>query len=488
MSQFRFEPQREVTYETEEAQQEEKLRQARMRQEAAMRQEVAQRERAEQEQRYRLEEYKRELNLTLEKTLSGMGYYPPEPSGLLLNRTLRTLVADVQAHAADPTFATALAAVEQEIENRCSLSLGYLEQLRTGFAPPALAAQLYKELVAGVDKVIYKATVTMEMPQVNSVLAAKMAETELFLAKDWVQESARGVLAIHVDEENGLTILQIGVAAYGAIYVTIPAILRPQDRALKSIRETINRLTTFSSGVDPLAVINGSHQELNYNEIFLQSRVLRAPSGNTSRLTVNIQESGKRERLSADNTVILNSSPRNQEEYVRIFPEDTKARHWLAWGNEAQHWEEAVTANRFGTAPRVSQEALIDALSHSKNVIVVLAHCDGESIFMPEPPPRGSLVTADYLREHRAEIEANAPFVYLFSCKAGSLSNLRNFASTLLDCGASGVVASQSVLGGDDGRALLGRLLNEQRGAPPLEDYFKAMNDVEFREMEVFLG
>ena len=488
----RFQVQHEVEYEvereTQHSQQEKRLRQERIRQEEQLRQQLAEQRRLEEECRLKLKAYKDAVNASLEETLAGSGYYPPEPSAFLMNRTLKALMKDAQERMSDPVFAQALSEVEREIEARCHLAHGYFEELRAGFAPPNSLSQMLKVVALGVHKSIYEASVSIEMPQVNSELAAKMSDNEVFLAKDWVEGEHRGVLAVHVDEETQTTILQIGIAEYGPIYVTIPAILRPEDRALKSIKETINRLASFRNGVDPLAVIDGSHQALNYNEIFVKSRVVRAPSGNTNRLATNMRESAQRSRLSTDNTVILNSSPRNQEQYHRIFREDQNARHWPAWGNEAELWDGAVESNGFAMTQEASQEALVRALSQSKNVIVVLAHSDGEDIFMPEPPPTGSRVSADYLREHQAEIEANAPFVYLFSCQAGRLSNLRNFASTLIDCGASGVIASQSDLGSAEGRRLLGRILGEGRGTPPIEDYFRAMDELSFREMEVFLG
>lgn len=131
---------------------------------------------------------------------------------------------------------------------------------------------------------------------------------------------------------------------------------------------------------------------------------------------------------------------------------------------------------------------MLTALTHKENVIVIVAHSDGESLFMLDPRPKGTQISADYLREHREEIKANSPFVYLFSCEAGNLRNLENFASTLLECGAAGVVASQSQLGAAEGRTMLRRLRDEDRGSPPIEDCWRAMRDIDFFEMEVFLA
>jgi hypothetical protein len=423
----------------------------------------------------------------LQETLTKQGYMPPQPAPLLWRRALAAVKREVLSRLSDSVFSTAFTALGREIEARCKNSYRYLEQLRESLDAPFSLLQKIMSLSTKVHKIIAQAMVGMEMPEVAPSLKKKMDEVELFLAGDWAEKKQRGVLAVHVDEESKQTILQIGVAEHGPIYITIPDVLRPEDRALKAIREMLNRLAPFSSEVDPMAVIDGSYQSLNYNEIFLNTRVVRAPSGNTKRLAQNMQTTAQRERLSPDNTEIINSVPGSREEYIGVFKEDNPARA-TQWRDEAENWNTTAVANRFAPSPEASREAMLAALTESQNVIVIVAHCDGQSIFLPAPPPDGSEVDANYLLAHREEIAANAPFVYLFSCEGGKLSNLQNFASTLLECGASGVVASQSTVGLAQGRELLSRLLDEKRDKPPIEDYFKAMREVNFLDMEVFLA
>jgi hypothetical protein len=248
------------------------------------------------------------------------------------------------------------------------------------------------------------------------------------------------------------------------------------------------RLSGFAKFVDPLAVVNGAHQSLNYNYIFPDSRIIRAPSGNLERLTENLMVTSTRDRLSAENTAIINSAPKTEDEYRRVFPADETATHFGAWGGEAEQWEALVRGKGFDVAAEASSLQLIDALTQKENVIVLVAHCDGERFFMPQPPPKGSIVTAEYIREYKSSIAANKPFVYLFACEAGRVEQLGSFASVLLECGASGVVASQSILGAAEGRMFLDRITQERRRAPPIEDVWTAMSETDFREMEVFLA
>jgi len=219
-----------------------------------------------------------------------------------------------------------------------------------------------------------------------------------------------------------------------------------------------------------------------------QNRVIRAPSGDLRRLLENMEETASRENLLPTNTAIINSAPTTLAEYQRVFSDDVTGTSWPVWANEASAWNTRTATAGFATAPEARREALITALEEKKNVIVIVAHCDSHEIFMPAPPPEGTKVTAEYIRSHKEAISANKPFVYLFSCTAARLLDLQNFASVLLDCGAAGVVASQTTLGSSDALGFLSRLLSDKRQPPPVEDTWRAMQETRFRDMEVFLA
>lgn len=445
-------------------------------------------EREARERAEKLAACKTQFACLVNETLSQQGYLPPEPSPLVMRRTHRTVARQLKRESDEKPLHQLLSSLALGADADCERADELVEEVRQNLLRSPTSVQKILRRIKGIHQSIDRAWLSVRLPDVEPGLQAQMREIEVFLSRDWSEETHRGVMAVHIDEVNQKTIIQIGVAQYGPIYVTIPEVLRPETAAMKSIEELLSRLAPFTGTVDPMAIIDGAYQGFNYNALFSKARVLRAPSGNTSRLLNNLKESERRAKLSPDNTVILNSAPRNQEEYVRIFPEDKNLRGWPAWGTEAEEWTDTVASNQFALSPQASQEALLTALTQAKNVIVVMAHCDGNRILMPEPPPEGSIVTADYLREHQAEISENAPFVYLFSCEAGNMSNVRNFATTLLECGASGVVASQTEIGGPEGRRFLDRLLNEERGAPPLKDYFDAMQDVNYRDLEVFIA
>lgn len=76
----------------------------------------------------------------------------------------------------------------------------------------------------------------------------------------------------------------------------------------------------------------------------------------------------------------------------------------------------------------------------------------------------------------------------MFSCQAGNPEKLGNFASALLNNGASGVVASQNDIGSAEGQIMLGRILNKDRESPPIEDFWLSMAELQYFDMEVFLA
>jgi hypothetical protein len=226
------------------------------------------------------------LESQLESILTDMGYKPPTPPPLLSARALEIVTREGQT--GDPVFSVTLTAVKRQIEHDYKLSYEYLAKLKMSLIVSP-AEQWINRLGFRVHQSINQATVSIEIPEVASSLNEKMREIELFLAGNWVKEKHRGVLAIHIDEASQSTILQIGIAEHGPIYITIPGILRPEDMAERSIKVLLNRLPAFHNLVDPMAVINGAHQGLVYNKVFLKTRVIRAPSGNISQLALNVK-------------------------------------------------------------------------------------------------------------------------------------------------------------------------------------------------------
>jgi hypothetical protein len=435
-------------------------------------------------------DYKAKVLATFEQTKRELGYLPPHDSPLLMTRALREAVAvlkDIDA----PELQSAIIEVEREIEMQFGAAHGFVRRLREKLAEPEPLLQRLKRasgLAPKIDALIDKATISLDMPKVGSAaLSDRMRNIEMFLGQDWTTESQRGVLAVHVDKAGPATIVQIGIAEHGPLYICLPGLLSPEELAQHSIYELVQRMEPFRALVDPMAVINGGHQGVNYNPLFKAARVIRAPSGDTARLMSNLGTTRARTRMESANTAIINSAPTTRQEYAAVFEDDPTAASWPRWDGVAAQWSGAATHDGFAVGPEASREALLTALATKENVVVVMAHCNGQQLFLPHPPPQGTDITAEHLRQRRDEIGENKPFVLLFSCQAGRMSDVMSFAEVLLECGAAGVIAAQGNVGAT-ALDYLTRLLGRARGTPPIEDVWKAMRDTNFYEMEAFLG
>jgi len=259
-------------------------------------------------------------------------------------------VEQVQEHHRDSKVTEAISLSNDIIANDSKASHDSLRRMKESVQANIMAQ--VKIWWQGLDRIINQASISFHMPNVSASMKENMLKIEHFLVQPWRDEQRRGILAIHVDHENKQTILQIGTAEYGPIYITVPKVIRPEDVAVNSMRALLTRIEPFQEVVNPMAVMDGdkSYHKLNFSEIFMKSRVIRAPSGNTTRLATNLTITAKRERLSAKNTVIVNSMPATKQEYESMR---LSRKNWFAWRNEAQDWNATVARTQFATTPEV---------------------------------------------------------------------------------------------------------------------------------------
>lgn len=487
---FAMEPQKRPQQEKQEKLRQEEREQERLHNEDLRQEGIRQeklRQQFHQEQQNRLSLISA-MRSQLTKALTDRGYNPPTPPPLLSWREGHKLLASYAARPDGDITGDDVEAIRQDLDKQAFAANSFLTSLRASMKGYSALTTKIKGALGKIDLVINNAEISLDAPQVSEAITRKINTFEKFIAEQWSTSQRRAVIAVHVDHDAQLTVLQIGTAEYGPLYITIPKIMRPDQVAHQSLAEFIGRLSPFTQSGDPMAVVDGDpqYQPLNFTKLLRPNRVIRAPSGDLSRLTANVNETAARERLAPDNTVIINSAPHSVEEYNRVFPGGT---NWGAWNQEAVAWDSTVaTAPGFALAPEASREALLNALTHAENVIVIVAHCDGEALFMPQPVPDGTTITGADVRMRKAEIMRNRPFVYMFACEAGDLRNLENFASVLLECGAAGVVAAQKELSGPNERKLLSRILSDKRKTPPIEDMWEAMKDIDYFEMEIHLA
>ncbi len=148
------------------------------------------------------------------------------------------------------------------------------------------------------------------------------------------------------------------------------------------------------------------------------------------------------------------------------------------------------TAKASTSPASATAEAVLGSLTKDKNVIVVVAHANQRTLYMPAPPPEGSRLSADDIMKRKEEITANQPVVYLFCCETAEISNLKSFSEILLECGAAAVIAPQAKIDAERSVDFFEAVVD--RTAPPNLDSLAKIKAAEksskYREMEVWLA
>jgi hypothetical protein len=180
--------------------------------------------------------------------------------------------------------------------------------------------------------------------------------------------------------------------------------------------------------------------------VFPSNIVVRSMKDDGEMFQQQFSEILQREDPTAHNSSLHIGVPANEAELGAVFK--SGGADWDLWRSVGPAWRRAASRSGFNdsSAASASADQIVEALTKSKNVIIVIAHANGQTIHMPAPPPEGSTLSGDQLRERRAEIGANKPVVYLLCCETAEISEIPNFASVLLECGATAVIAPQSKL------------------------------------------
>ncbi len=212
----------------------------------------------------------------------------------------------------------------------------------------------------------------------------------------------------------------------------------------------------------PVLVTGKGSWNQDFYVAFPGHTVLHAEGLDAAMISRNLQYVLKAAPLTLDKTAIYLGIPKDEQELEAIG----KSRdNWRGWASIAARWEKLVTDMEFGVAPRgVSMDQQVQqSLQEMDNVVIVVAHSDGEKIYLPD----GTQLTP---REWNEALRAH-PLVILVSCETGSVTQVSSLAKTLLDKGARTVAApDKEVYVNDD--ALLYYLLGFSREAAPEEGGF----------------
>jgi hypothetical protein len=342
---------------------------------------------------------------------------------------------------------------------------------------------------AKIRDLLKKCVISVVPPEFGSPAREAIGRACKFLRKTWSDQLDRKQQAMFsIHQSAGRTVIHIGSGTYGSVFITIPNSLDPEALAEALVAEVRRASSKLIDNDSTVAVIDGDHQGINFQRVFYNNIVVRSVKDDDQQFASNFNTLIRREAPSPDNTAIHFGVPANQSELNAVFK--SGGADWDMWNGVSALWEDGAGRQGFGPRANASAEQVLQSLARDKHVIIIVAHADGQTVYMPSPPPDGSQLEAAQIVNHKAEISANKPVVYLFCCETAAISNLKSLSTTLLDCGATAVIAPQTVIDAERSADFFERLLD--RGASgdltALARIKTAERRSKYREMEVWLG
>ena len=386
----------------------------------------------------------------------------------------------------------ALGRFESEIKSQAQEAETIVKSLQQELESGSLIAGLFKFMSRGFGKVrelLRKCVVSISAPDIGSPAREAIAQARKFLRRTWTGRLERGRQSIFsVYRSAGKTVVHAGSSSHGSVFITVPSSLEPEALAqalLSEIKKASSKLIARDSTI---AVIDGDHQELNYKRIFTKNVVVRSVKDDCDRFARNLEALLEREPPSANNTALHFGVPANPVELSAVFP--AGGADWDLWSGVAPLWQSRANRHGFAPPPSASAQQVLDSLARDKNVIVVVAHANQQTLYMPAPPPEGSRLSADQIIERKKEITANRPVVYLFCCETAEISNLKNLSETLLECGAAAVIAPQTKIDAERSADFFDGVVNRDTSTDQnsLTKMQAAERRSKYHEMEVWLG
>jgi hypothetical protein len=385
-----------------------------------------------------------------------------------------------------PLEKTAIARFQLEILSQALDAENAFQSIKQALESTSVFKSIRKLLGASkLLELLRKCIVSISVPELGSPGREAVASACRFLRQEWssrLNKTAQGLFSVH--RCAGKTIMHLGSSAFGSVFITLPQSLEPEALA----EEFLSEIQKASSGFMPkdgtLAVVDGDHQSINYQRLFQSNIVVRSVKDDCANLAKNLNEMLEREPPNAANTALHLGLPANPAELENVF--EKGGADWDLWHGVAPLWADRARRHGFDTATIASSQQVLESLTTSKNVIIVVAHGDERTIHMPD----GSELTAEQILERKDEISANKPIVYLFCCETAEVSNLRNFSQVLLECGAAAVIAPQTKIDAERSVAFFESIVDDKARSDTnsLMNVKTAERRSKYREMEVWLG
>ncbi len=339
-----------------------------------------------------------------------------------------------------------------------------------------------------VARLLRRCKVSVRSPDLDSPVKQAIAATQQYVRTRWstrLDRKDQAVFTVHYSRNQ--TVVHIASGEHGSLFVTVDAELNPVEVAHEFLKKLGEPSAKFINSDGVISVIDGAHQSFNPKKIFKKAIAVRSVTDDVVTFARNLDEILQRDPPVPGNSSLHLGVPASRAELAAVFRGGTP--DWEVWDGVQANWSRRAADGGFPTDLAASREAVLRSLATSKNVIIVVAHSDGERVFLPAPIPEGSVVSAKDVRDYEAEIRKNQPIVYLFCCETAAISNMANFSRILVESGAVGVVAPQTRIDAHLSSELFQQFIApSEKGRSALNVLRDAEGRTGYREMEVWVA
>lgn len=247
---------------------------------------------------------------------------------------------------------------------------------------------------------------------------------------------------------------------------TLPAYLLTNPARLRS---KLAGLMTVAPG-ERVLVADGN-LGVAFQSLFPQAIPLTVETMDERRVSENLAKLDQPLTFTPQTASVLNGIPLPDDlPKVKLNPQDASL-----WAGKRDEFSSLIAGAEF--APSMGSAAEIQsALAGKASVLLVVAHSDGTTIYLPD----GSEFTPESLTpEQKQAIGAQSPLVILLSCETGAAAaGQPSFAQQLLETGPRMVVSPNGRIALSDAQKILKNFLQGAKTTDPVQAIFRAIQSV----------
>jgi hypothetical protein len=305
----------------------------------------------------------------------------------------------------------------------------------------------------------------LELDRIGTGLAASggMALRGVALEGQQTLVTASDGLTFHTSAKTASDVVEMTQAVTGKKLRSTPILSK------KYLRTAIGG-ATFVVAVGP--ELDGVHIER-----LVKAPVVRAASlDRTPEDVVRLATRAKQRALDLKRTVALSGLPKNVKESAQLMEPQERSRMTPERRQALDKlWVDAskqLVARLKDSGIRVTDK-LDQRLGDASDLLIVFAHSDGESLYLPGRKRPRRIGTAE-LSKFADRFRANAPTVLLLACDTGRLDNSARLAARLVSLGAGAVIAPRDPVGLSAAEGFLAQVMDQPEGTSLVDRVMRA--------------